>query len=179
MCLKEVVKQYFPKENVDNVLKAIESDNPAIKYNPRKIAKHMGNKLLGSNEFLPITKDIFNSLFSLADFSSDEESLCVADIFYRGMTMKDYIPRIIDYFNDLYINKGHEFFASKELAEKCLISTSLHYDSLVHRCERKNAPHPDFYISWGSMLFHNMGKKEISNNFENWRQYARDIFIGD
>ena len=177
MSLKEILEEYFPEQDVEKVLKAIEVDGSEEKYDPRKIAQHMGRKLLNSEEFLPVTKDIFNSIFSLADFADDEESLFVADVFYRNMGKKDILPRMIDYFNDLYIDKNHEAFGSKELAEKCLVSTSLHYNQLYERCRRRNAPHPDFYISLGSMLFGNIGQEKVSENFENWRLYVRDTFV--
>ena len=158
---KEVSKSNSSNNLRDEAISKLWEDKASQSVLLKSLYKEMMDSpnllsLPASNQFLV--------LFSQADFAkSDDERVYVANIFYRRLFDKDILPLVTEH-------------TGIQLAERCLVSSSLFEKHMHERSRRYSAPKPAFYRKVGISKFEENRRFDVAMHFDAWTEYAGYLF---
>ncbi len=104
-------------------------------------------------------------LLSQASFANNgTECVYVAKIVRRFLMVDEPLPRVAEH-------QGYD------LASRCLVSLGFFPKAIEKRWERYGAPKPEFYREVGKTTFHEIGRADVSENFEKWERFMQEMFV--
>ena len=139
------------------------SNDPSTAFH---VAKQVGKRILGSNEFLAgFSFEAVSAIMSQAGFASGEEECVVMSSILMGLAGKNDILPMITIHRD------------KELASRCVVSLGMFMPAMEERCRRHGAPQPSFYRGIGVAVFKNNDMPDISEHFTKWEGFLGEMFV--
>lgn len=155
------IEQLFSKKDVQ-LIRSLWEDQSVRSL----LQKEIGKKLIDQNKIVsgpPLTQIML--VVSLSPFAeSDKECNDISCIIFWGIDKADIFPLITEHKN-------------KELAYRCLLSTSLFKEHMDKKWKYHGAPSTDFYRKVGIQTFKNIGMEDIGNHFDQWGSFINEMFI--
>lgn len=130
-----------------------------------QVARQINKKLTDKGIVLNFSDEQLMIILSQAEFAnSDDECAYVAGVVKRYLKTAEVLPFTIEH-------KGYD------LASRCLISLSFFYRALEKRWKYHSAPEPNFYREVGKKTFWDIGRQDVSDNFEKWENFMQENFV--
>lgn len=160
---KPLIYQIF-EESKAKLISSLYEDNLSDDAKS-SIKQYIGKELANSDKII-VGNDLNQIILinSQANFISTEaEPVEVSVMLFYCLKQVEILPQVT-------LHHG------RELASKCLISTSLFKSALDARSKRFGAPSSDFYTNVGKTTLIQEGMVDVAAHFENWNAFLFERF---